>query len=112
MLVRSELPFTPDLLDTLRKHQLWQFRLWTVLATVRGWVASVGGRPERVLERIRTVRESPNPHGLCFGLALNRRFFSCLILAHAVVPYRTEGLDCTFTILLSAGPGEVCGSPR
>jgi hypothetical protein len=32
----------------------------------------------------------PNPHVLCFGPALNRRFFYCLARAHAVVPYKVE----------------------
>ena len=33
---------------------------------------------------------SSDPHILCFGPAPNRRFFSCLSRAHAVVPYRVE----------------------
>lgn len=31
-----------------------------------------------------------DPHILCFGPAMNWRFFSCLSRAHAVVPYRVE----------------------
>ena len=87
----AELPLTQALLDALREHQCWQFRPRTVLATVRDWVLSGGGRPERVLEKIRAVVESPNPYVLCFGPALNRRFFSCFARAHAVVAYRVEG---------------------
>ncbi len=89
-LLLAELPLTPDLLGTLREHQLRQFRPRTILATVWDWFASGGGRPGRVLGRIRAVGESPDLHILCFGPALNRRFFSCLIGAHAVVPYRVE----------------------
>ena len=41
--------------------------------------------------------ESPDPHVLCFGPALNRRFFSCLMRAHAVVPYWIEeGQVCIY----------------
>ena len=35
-----ELPLTPDLLSTLREHQLQQFRIRMVLATMRDWAAS------------------------------------------------------------------------
>jgi hypothetical protein len=86
-----ELPLTPNLLETLRKYQLRQFQPRVVVMTVLGWLASGGGRPERIYRRIRAVGESPDPHVLCFGPALNRRFFSCFAQAHAVVPYRVEG---------------------
>ncbi len=86
----AELPLTPALLATLRKYQSRQFWPRAVLATVRDWIASGGGRPERVLGRLRLVGASPDPHVLCFGPALNRRFFWCLARAHAVVPYRVE----------------------
>ncbi len=36
------------------------------------------------------VGASPDPHVLCFGPALNRRFLSCFLRAHAVAPYRVE----------------------
>ena len=87
----AELPLTQALLDALRRYQCWQFRPRTVLATVRDWALSGGGRPERVLEKIRAVVESPNPYVLCFGPALNRRFISCFARAHALVAYRVEG---------------------
>jgi hypothetical protein len=87
----AELPLTSDLLVMLREHQLRQFRPRTILATVWDWFASGGGRPGHVLGRIRAVGESPDPHILCFGPALNRKFFSCFAGAHAVVPYRVEG---------------------
>ena len=87
----AELPLTATLLETLRECQLRQFQPRVVLTTVLDWLASGGGRPERVFGRIRAVGESPDPHVLCFGPALNRRFFSCFARAHAVVPYRVEG---------------------
>ncbi len=86
----AELSLTPELLTVLRKHHLRQFRSRAVLATVWDWVASGGGRPERVLERVRLAGTGPSPHVLCFGPALNRRFLSCFGRAHAVVPYRIE----------------------
>ena len=86
----AELPLTPRLLAVLRGYQLRQFHPGTVLAIVRDWVASGGGRPERVLGRVRMAGTSPDPHILCFGPTPNRRFFSCLSRAHAVVPYRIE----------------------
>ncbi|CAA9419435.1 MAG: hypothetical protein AVDCRST_MAG78-924 [uncultured Rubrobacteraceae bacterium] len=85
------LPLTPDLLTVLREYQLRQFRPRVVLAAVRDWVASVGGKPECVLGRLRTVGTSPDPHVLCFGPAPNRRFLYCFARAHAVAPYRVEG---------------------
>ena len=81
---------TPDLLAVLRKYQLRQFSPRMILATVRDWVASGGGRSERVLGRLRLVGEGSDPHVLCFGPAPNRRFLQCLARAHAVVPYRIE----------------------
>lgn len=81
---------TPDLLAVLRKYQLRQFSPRMILATVLDWVASRGGRSERVLERLRLVGEGSDPHVLCFGPAPNRRFLQCLARAHAVVPYRIE----------------------
>jgi len=87
----AEFAPTLALLDALREYHLLQYGPRVVLATVRDWVSSGGGRPEGVLERLRLVGESPDPHVLCFGPALNRRFLSCLARAHAVVPYRIEG---------------------
>ncbi len=86
----AELSLTPDLLAVLREYQLRQFHPRMVYAAVRAWVASGGGRPGSVLGRLRPVGMSPDPHILCFGPALDRRFFSCLARAHAVVPYRVE----------------------
>src|SRR3954466_14680766 len=86
----ADLPLTQDLLGVLREHHFRQFRPRAVLATVRDWVTSGGGCPERAFRRIRLVGRSPDPHILCFGPALNRRFLSCFMRAHAVVPYRIE----------------------
>ncbi len=86
----ADLSLTPDLLAVLREYQLRQFHPRVVLATVRDWVVSGGGRSERVLGRVRAVGRSSDPHVLCFGPAPNRRFLRCLARAHAVVPYRVE----------------------
>ncbi len=86
----ADLSLTPDLLAVLREYQLRQFHPRVVMATVRDWVASGGGRSERVLGRIRMVGAGSDPHVLCFGPASNRRFLYCLARAHAVVPYRIE----------------------
>ena len=50
----------------------------------------MGGRPEHILGRVRLPGVVPDPHVLCFGPALDRRFFYCFARAHAVVPYRVE----------------------
>ena len=86
----AELPLTPILLSTLRKYHLRQFWPRAVFAIVWDWIVSGGGRPEHVLERLRLPGASQDPHILCFGPALNRRFLSCFLGAHAVVPYRVE----------------------
>lgn len=86
-----ELPLTPALLDALRRCHSWQYGPRVVFAAVVDWVTSGGGRPEHVLGRLRLAGTSPDPHLLCFGPALNRRFLWCLERAHAVVPYRVEG---------------------
>ena len=84
----ADVPLTPDLLAVLREYQLRQFFPRTVFATIRDWVRSGGGRPGRVLGRLRLAGSSPDPHILCFGPAPNRRFLYCFARAHAVVPYR------------------------
>lgn len=86
----AELLPTPNLLHNLREHHVRQYGPRPLLAAVGGWISSGGGRPEHVLERLRLVGASPDPHILCFGPRLDRRFFSCLAQAHAVVPYRIE----------------------
>ena len=87
----AELPLTWDLLAVLREYHSRQFWPRTALATARDWLTSGGGRPDLVLGRLRLVGTSPDPHILCFGPALNRRFLYCFARAHAVVPYRVEG---------------------
>ncbi len=86
----AELAPTPDLLDTVREQHLRQFWPQTAFVTVWNWSTSMGGRPEYVLERVRVAGVNPDPHILCFGPALDRRFLSCFARAHAVVPYRAE----------------------
>ncbi len=65
----ADLSLTPDLLAVLREYQHLQFHPRVVLATVREWVASGGGSPERVLGQLRAVGEGSDPHVLCFGPA-------------------------------------------
>ena len=86
----ADLSLKPALLDALRKYHVRQYGPRSIFATARDWVGSKGGRPEGVLGRLRLAGTSPNPHVLCFGPALNRRFLSCFARAHAVVPYRVE----------------------
>lgn len=86
----GELSPTPAVLDVLFECHSRQFRPRAVLAVVRAWVASGGGRAGYALGRLRLVGASADPHVLCFGPAPNRRFFFCLARAHAVVPYRVE----------------------
>ena len=84
----ADLPLTPDLLTVIREYQLRQFYPRAVLAAVRDWIASGGGRAGRALGRLRPAGTDPDPHILCFGPALNREFFWCFARAHAVVTYR------------------------
>src|SRR5919202_2009341 len=86
----AELPLTPVLLGTLQKYHVRQFRPRAAFAAVWNWLASGGGRPKCAVGGLRLAGTSPDPHILCFGPALNRRFLSCFLKAHAVVPYRAE----------------------
>jgi hypothetical protein len=87
----AALPLTPDLLGILRGHHARQLWPKVIAAAVWDWLRARGGRSERVLDRLRLPEESPDPHVLNFGPALNGSFFRCLYGAHAVVPYRVEG---------------------
>ena len=80
---------TPELLETLRGYHARQLRPRVVLAAVRDWIASGGGKPEGVPGRL-TLPGEGDPCVLNFGPAANRRFFRCLYRAHAVVPYRLD----------------------
>ncbi|MGI9050838.1 MAG: hypothetical protein ACR2GU_15930 [Rubrobacteraceae bacterium] len=86
----SELSPDPDLIATLRRYHVRQYRPKVVLAAVYDWVRSLGGRPDRTVDRIRSAGVDSNPHVLCFGPGPDRNFFRCLAQAHAVVPYRIE----------------------
>jgi len=86
----ADLSLTPALLDTLRKYHSQQYGPRVVSATVWDWATSGGGRAEHILGRMRLPGVDSDPHILCFGPALNRRFFYCFARAHAVVPYRVE----------------------
>jgi hypothetical protein len=85
------LPPSPELLDEIRHYHIRQYRPRAVLAAVGDWLSSRGGRPDSVLSRLRLAGE--DPHLICFGPAVNRRFLWCLMRAHAVAPYRTEAAD-------------------
>lgn len=80
---------TPEVLEALRRYHARQLRPRVVLAAVRDWVASGGGKPEGLTGRLR-LPGSGDPYVLNFGPAANRRFFHCLYDAHAVVPYRLD----------------------
>ncbi len=86
---------SPDasLLSVIRKYHVRQYGLRAVAVTVRNWLRARGGQPGYALKHLRLPDESPDPHILCFGPALNRRFFRCLAQAHAVAPYRVEDRD-------------------
>ena len=86
----AELSPDAGLLAAIRRYHVRQYGWRSVLTTVWNWLCARGGRPEYTLEHLRMPDESPDPHILCFGPALNRRFFGCLARAHAVAPYRTE----------------------
>ena len=89
----AELHLDAGLRDIIQKYHVQQYGLRAVTVTVWNWLSARGGRPGYVLEHLRLPDESPDPHILCFGPALNRRFFSCLARAHAVAPYRVEDRD-------------------
>jgi hypothetical protein len=92
----SEVEFSPALLDELFDLHIRQFHPRAVLAVVRDWLKSGGGKPDGVPERIRLPEDGNlrgDPHILCFGSALNRSFLHCMRHAHAVAPYRVERLS-------------------
>lgn len=82
------LPPSPELLGEIRRYHIRQYRPRAVLAAVGDWLRSRGGKPDSVLCRLRLA--GTDPHLICFGPAVNRRFFQCLLRAHAVAPYRIE----------------------
>ncbi|HEX6711717.1 MAG TPA: hypothetical protein VF068_15405 [Rubrobacter sp.] len=87
--VLFEQPPTPELLGEIRRYHIRQYRPRAVLSAVGDWLLSRGGKPDSVLRRL----AGADPHILCFGPAVNRRFFQCLFRAHAVAPYRIETED-------------------
>ena len=86
----AELPPSPELLGEIRRYHVRQYRPRAVLAAVGDWLRS-RGRPDGILGRLRLA--GADPHLICFGPAFNRRFFRCLLRAHAVAPYRIEETD-------------------
>lgn len=85
----SDIEPRPEVLELLRCYHARQLRPRVVLAAVRDWTASGGGKTEGLPGRLR-LPGSGDPHVLNFGPAANRRFFRCLYRAHAVVPYRVD----------------------
>lgn len=85
------LPPSPELLGEIRHYHIRQYMPRAVLAAVKDWLRSRGGKPDSVLRRLRLA--GTDPHIICFGPAVNRRFFQCLFRAHAVAPYRIETED-------------------
>lgn len=85
----ASLPPTPELLGLLRGYHARQFWPRAVLAAVRDWLSSGGGRPNGLPRRLR-LPDDADPHILNFGPSPNRRFFRSLYGAHAVLPYRVE----------------------
>ena len=81
----------PELLGEIRHYHIRQYRPRAMLAAVVDWLRSRGGRPDGVFDRLRLA--GADPHIICFGPAVNRRFFKCLFRAHAVAPYRIEMED-------------------
>ncbi|HEX2739933.1 MAG TPA: hypothetical protein VHM69_05755 [Rubrobacter sp.] len=82
------LPPTPELLGEIRRYHVRQYMPRAVLAAVKDWLRSRGGKPDSVLRRLRLA--GTDSHLICFGPAVNRRFLWCLMRAHAVAPYRVE----------------------
>ncbi|QIN80201.1 hypothetical protein GBA65_18635 [Rubrobacter marinus] len=85
----SDLRPTPGVLASLRRRHARQLRPRVVLAAVRDWLASGGGRTYGLPGRL-GLPGGADPCVLNFGPAANRRFLRCLYRAHAVVPYRVE----------------------
>lgn len=86
----SELPPSPEVLGEIRRYHVRQYTPRSVLAAVGEWLRARGGRPDGIVDRLRLPGAGANPHVVCFGPAVNRRFLWCLRRAHAVAPYRVE----------------------
>jgi hypothetical protein len=84
------LPPSPEVLDEIRRYHARQYMPQAVVAAVIEWLRSEGGRPDGVPDRLRIVGSVANPHLICFGPAVNRKFLWCLRRAHAVAPYRID----------------------
>jgi hypothetical protein len=82
------LPPSPEVLGEIRRYHVRQYMPRAVLAAVIDWLRSRGGRPDGIPRRVRLA--GADPHLICFGPAVNRRFLWCLLRAHAVCPYRIE----------------------
>ncbi len=85
----SALQPTREVLELLRSYHSRQLRPRVVLAAVRDWLGSGGGRPNGLPGRL-TLPGGADPCILNFGPAANRQFLRCLHHAHAVVPYRVD----------------------
>jgi len=89
----SDLQPSPNVIAALQRYHALQYRPRAIVAAVWDWLRSLGGRPDRVIDRLRLAGVGADPHVLCFGPALNRRFLWCLARAHSVAPYRIEAMD-------------------
>jgi hypothetical protein len=87
----AESPPSPELLGEIRRYHVSQYMPRAVLAAVVEWLRSRGGRPGGIVGRVRLA--GADPHLICFGPAVNRRFLWCLLRAHALAPYRVESDD-------------------
>lgn len=81
---------TLALISAIQSYHGRQYRPRVVAIAVLEWLRAWGGRPDRVMGRMRIAGAYPDPHVLCFGPGPNRKFFHCLVRAHAVAPYRIE----------------------
>lgn len=84
------LPPAPEVLAEIRAYHALQFRTRVALRVAWDWACSSGGKPDRVLQRMRVASENADPHVICFGTGANPMFFRRLGRAHAVAPYRVE----------------------
>lgn len=89
----SGLQPTSEVIASLQRYHVRQYRPRAIAAAVWDWLRSWGGRPDRVVGRIRLAGIDADPHILCFGPVPNRHFLRCLARAHSVAPYRTENED-------------------
>jgi len=87
----AALPPSPEVLGEIRRYHVRQYLPRAVLAAVIEWLRSRGGEPDGIMGRVRLA--GADPHLICFGPAVNKRFLWCLLRAHAVAPFRMEDAE-------------------